>query len=175
MGTIATQNAAADDSASPHVLEVIRSAERELRELLQKRGEIMRRIGNVRHLLSGLVSLFGESAFDAQLLSAIEGGSSGRQSGFTRACRIVLMESSRPLRTREASEELQRRFPELVGRHKDLAASVTTVFHRLTRYSEARYFLDAHGVRVWEWIRELETKDAQQLAHETERSDQREI
>jgi hypothetical protein len=101
-------------------------------------------------------------------------GVSGRQSGFTRACRIVLMESSRPLRTREATEELQRRFPELVGRHKDLAASVTTVFHRLTRYSEARYFLDAHGVRVWEWIRDSESTEVPRPDQEEGRGDQRE-
>ena len=121
---------------SPHVLEVIRSAERELTELFQQRSEIMRRIGTIRQLLNGLVNLFGESVIDPQLLAALDRGVSGRRSGFTRACRTVLMESNRPLRTREATEILQRRFPELVGRHKDLAASATTVFHRLTRYAE---------------------------------------
>jgi len=141
-------------SASPHVLEVIRSAERELTELFQQRSEIMRRIGTIRQLLNGLVNLFGESVVDPQLLAALDRGVSGRRSGFTRACRTVLMESNRPLRTREATEILQRRFPEFAGRHKDLAASVTTVFHRLTRYAEVRCFLDEEGVRVWEWVRD---------------------
>jgi hypothetical protein len=92
------------------------------------------------------------------MMVALDRGVAGRRSGFTRACRTVLMESDRPLRTREASDQLQHRFPELVERHKDLAASVTTVFHRLTRYSEARYFLDHEGVRVWEWIRDAEPR-----------------
>lgn len=48
-------------SVSPHVQEVIRSAERELTELFQQRSEIMRRIGTIRQLLNGLVNLFGES------------------------------------------------------------------------------------------------------------------
>jgi chorismate mutase len=156
MGTIATLDNIPEASASPHVQEVIRSAERELSELLHQRSEIMRRVGTIRQLLNGLVSLFGESVLDPKLMVALDRGVSGRRSGFTRACRTVLMESGKPLRTREASEQLQRRFPELVERHKDLPASVTTVFHRLTRYSEARYFLDREGVRVWEWIREPE-------------------
>jgi len=152
--SITAMQSVAEQDASAHVHEVIRSAERELHELLQQRGEIMRRIGTIRQLLNGLVSLFGESVLDQQLVAALDGGTGGRRSGFTRACRTVLMESSRPLRTREAIEQLRSKFPDLVGRHKDLSASVTTVFHRLTRYSEARYLLDDEGVRVWEWVRE---------------------
>jgi|GEM_PF-1311534 len=149
-----TPHPASGTTVSPHVQEVIRSAERELTELFQQRSEIMRRIGTIRQLLNGLVNLFGESVVDPQLLAALDRGVSGRRSGFTRACRTVLMESNRPLRTREATEILQRRFPEFVGRHKDLAASATTVFHRLTRYAEVRCFLDEEGVRVWEWVRD---------------------
>jgi hypothetical protein len=149
-----TERLAPGAPVSPHVQEVIRSAERELIELFQQRSEIMRRIGTIRQLLNGLVNLFGESVVDPQLLAALDRGVSGRRSGFTRACRTVLMESNRPLRTREATEILQRRFPELVGRHKDLAASATTVFHRLARYAEVRCSLDEEGVRVWEWVRE---------------------
>jgi hypothetical protein len=50
--------------------------------------------------------------------------------------------------------ELQRKFPELVERHKDPLASVTTVFNRLVGYAEVRSFLNARGRRVWEWIAE---------------------
>ena len=50
--------------------------------------------------------------------------------------------------------ELQRRFPELVERHKDPLASVTTVFNRLVGYAEVHSFLNARGRRVWQWIAE---------------------
>jgi hypothetical protein len=51
---------------------------------------------------------------------------------------------------------LQQRFPELMERHKDPIASVTTVLNRLADYTEARCSLDANGRRVWEWIAERE-------------------
>jgi chorismate mutase len=154
MSVTPPQYLAEDSGTTPHVQEVIRTAERELNELLQQRSEIMRRVGTIRQLLNGMVSLFGETILDQELMTALDRGVSGRRSGFTRACRTVLMESGRPMRTRDACEQLGRRFPELVERHKDLSASVTTIFHRLTRYSEARCYLDSERVRVWEWIRD---------------------
>jgi hypothetical protein len=47
---------------------------------------------------------------------------------------------------------LQQRFPEVLERHKDPIASVTTVLNRLADYGEARCALDTNGRRVWEWI-----------------------
>jgi len=52
---------------------------------------------------------------------------------------------------------LQQRFPEVLERHKDPIASVTTVLNRLADYTEARCSLDASGRRVWEWIAERES------------------
>jgi hypothetical protein len=136
----------------PHALEVVRAAEQELAGLLRRRAEMVKRISAIRQLLSDLVALFGESILDEELLADRDrriGGS--HRPGFTRACRAVLIESSGPLRAREASAELRRRFPELAERHRDLTASVTTVFHRFVKYAEARCFLDDDGVRVWQW------------------------
>jgi len=62
------------------------------------------------------------------------------------------METRRPLRIRQACEEMRRRFPELVQRHKDLAASVTTVLNRLVDYAEANTYFDDAGQRVWAWV-----------------------
>jgi hypothetical protein len=64
------------------------------------------------------------------------------------------MDAGTPLPIRQSCDELRRRFPELAARHKDLAASVTTVFHRLVAYGEARFYLDEKGTRVWQWITE---------------------
>jgi hypothetical protein len=141
----------------PHVQEVLRTAEQELAGLLQQRVAIMKRIGTIKQMLAGLADLFGESVLSDELRIALDRGVSDRRKGFTRACRQILMESQTPLHPRQCCEELWRRFPELAGRHKDLGASVTTVFHRLVAYGEARCFLDDRGVRVWEWMAETKT------------------
>ncbi len=68
------------------------------------------------------------------------------------------MESSKPLGARFVCLALQQRFPELLERHKDPIASVTTVLNRLADYTEARCSLDANGRRVWEWIADRENR-----------------
>ena len=146
------QTAATDAHCVEHAQEVIRSAEQELIRLLQRRAEIGKRIADVRQLLNDLVAMFGDSVVGRQMLDEQDERVGGRnRPGFTRACRALLSEAGGPLRAREATAELRRRFPELAQRHKDLTASVTTVFHRFVKYSEARCFLDEGGVRVWQW------------------------
>jgi len=140
---------------APHVLEVIQSMHQELAGLLQQRAEIMRRVGTIRQTLAGLAKLFGDSNLDDDL-SAGRRGRGNRPAGVTRACRLILMESRTPLGVRQGCDELRRRFPELAQRHKDLSASVSTIFHRLEGYAEARCFPDGQGTRVWEWITERE-------------------
>jgi len=81
-------------------------------------------------------------------------GATRKQPGFTRACRVILMEAVTPLGARHGLRELQRRFPELIERHKDPIASVTAVFNRLVGYAEVRSFRNGRGRRVWEWIAE---------------------
>jgi hypothetical protein len=66
------------------------------------------------------------------------------------------MESGKPMGARSVCQSLQQGFPELLERHKDPIASVTTVLNRLADYTEARCSLDANGRRVWEWIAERE-------------------
>jgi hypothetical protein len=137
-----------------HALATVGSAAQELAGLLRQRAEIMRRIGTVKKMLAGMANLFGNSILTEELLIALDRRTSGRSKGFTPACRQVLMEAAAPLRTREACVELRQRFPQLVEHHKDLAASVTTVFHRLVEYGQARSFFDDHGIRLWEWATE---------------------
>ena len=137
-----------------HVQEVIRSAELELNELLQRRAELMKRIGTIKQTLAGLANIFGDSVLNEQLLTFLDRNTASRQPGFTRACRVVLMESRKPMGARFVCQALEKRFPELLERHKDPIASVTTVLNRLADYSEARCSLDANGRRVWEWISE---------------------
>jgi hypothetical protein len=143
-------------AADSHVHEVIRSAERELHELLEQRAGLMRRIGTIKQTLAGLANIFGDCVLSDQLLTFLDRKSVSRQPGFTRACRVVLMDAKKPLGARFVCQALQQRFPELLERHKDPIASVTTVLNRLADYTEARCSLDANGRRVWEWIVERE-------------------
>jgi hypothetical protein len=156
-----TMAAPATNTANPHVQEVIRSAEQELTRLLQQRTEITRRMATLKQMLSGLAQLFGDGILKHEFLGTIDREIVTREKGLTRACRSILMESRTPLGMRQACEELQRRFPELAQRHKDLRASVTTIFHRLTSYAQARCSLDHEGKRVWVWATE-QTMNAQQ-------------
>jgi len=143
-------------AADLHVQEVIRSAERELHELLQRRAVLMKRIGTIKQTLAGLANIFGDAVLNDQLLTFLDRKPASRQPGFTRACRVVLMESGKPLGARFVCQALQQKFPEVLERHKDPIASVTTVLNRLADYTEAQCSLDANGRRVWQWIAEPE-------------------
>jgi hypothetical protein len=137
-----------------HIQEVIRSAQRELEQLLWQRAETMKRIGTIKQTVAGLAKVFGDEVLTPEVLRLMGRGKTRKQPGFTRACRVVLMEAATPLEARQGLQELQRRFPELVGHHKQPLASVTTVFNRLVHSSEVRSFQNGRGRRVWEWIAE---------------------
>ncbi len=154
MNTVLNGSNGQSEAADLHVQEVIRSAERELHELLERRAELMKRIGTIKQTLAGLANIFGDCVLSEQLLTFLDRKSSSRQPGFTRACRVVLMEAKKPLGARLVCVALQQRFPEVLQRHKDPIASVTTVLNRLSDYTEARCSLDTSGRRVWEWIAE---------------------
>jgi hypothetical protein len=145
-----------DNAMTQHVVEVMRSAREELEQLIERRDAIAKRVSAIKQLLNRLKELFGSSVVPETSFVSVEHRGASRVKGLTRACRTVLMESSTPMRAVEGCEELRRRFPELAKRQKELKASVTTVFHRLVCYGEARCFLDAQGLRVWEWNRECE-------------------
>ena len=137
-----------------YVQEVLRTAHQELLGLLQQRAEIMKRIGTVKQTIIGLANLFGDEVLDDELLNLVDRKTSGRQPGFTRACRMVLIESKRPLSAREVVTEMQERFAGVLVNHKDPLASVTTVLNRLVAYGEAQSTPNRNGKRVWEWVAE---------------------
>ncbi|MBZ5655015.1 MAG: hypothetical protein LAO56_07010 [Acidobacteriia bacterium] len=134
------------------VEQVIKAAHDELRQLMQQRSEIMKRIGTVKQTIVGLANLFGDQVLDDDLLELIDRKPNGRQPGFTKACRTALMEAGRPLGAREVCQELEKRSPAILSRHKDPMASVTTVLNRLVDYGEARSLSNDRGRRVWAWV-----------------------
>ena len=146
------------DAQANHVSaqQVVKAAHEELLQLLRQRADVMKRIGTVKQTISGLADLFGEQVLGDDLLELIDRKPNGRQPGFTKACRRVLMETRRPLGAREVCVELDRCAPTVLARHKDPLASVTTVLNRLVDYGEARSLSNDRGRRVWEWISECE-------------------
>jgi hypothetical protein len=141
-------------AGGPHVQEVLRAAQDELRQLLHQRAEIMKRIGTVKQTIIGLANMFGDNVLNDDLLEMVDRKSGGRQPGFTKACRMVLMEAGQPMGARDVCEQIQRRLPPLLLRHKDPLASVTTVLNRLVEYGEARAVVRDNGRRAWEWVAE---------------------
>jgi hypothetical protein len=139
-------------SNDAHVQEVVRAAHEELRQLMQQRAAIMKRIGTVKQTIVGLAQLFGDGVLSEEMLELVDRKSGGRQPGFTKACRMVLMEADRPLSAREVCERIQQRIPPILLRHKDPLASVTTVLNRLVEYGEARAVARDNGRRAWEWV-----------------------
>jgi hypothetical protein len=136
--------------------QVVKAAHEELLQLMRQRAEIMKRIGTVKQTVAGLANLFGDQVLGDDLLELIDRKPNGRQSGFTKACRRVLMDVRRPLGAREVCAELERSAPAILARHKDPLASVTTVLNRLVDYGEARSLSNDRGRRVWEWISDTE-------------------
>src|SRR5258706_7863804 len=91
------------------VQKVVRAAHDELRQLMRQRADLMKRIGTVKQTISGLANLFGDDVLGEDLLELIDRKPNGRQPGFTKACRIVLMEARNPLGARDVCQELERR------------------------------------------------------------------
>ena len=139
-------------SNDPHVVEVVRQAHEELRQLMRQRADVMKRIGTVKQTIVGLANLFGDEVLNDELLELVDRKSNGRQPGFTKACRMVLMEAGRPLGAREVCELIQQKVPPILARHKDPLASVTTVLNRLVEYGEARTLVRENGRRAWQGV-----------------------
>ena len=154
-----------------HVQEVIRVAKSELRDLLRKRTEIMHRIGSVKRTILGLATVFGDSAlnhdWDGAWMELRSRKGDGERPGFTKTCRIVLMEAECPLTAREVCERVKSKIEQLEQRHKDPLASVTTVLNRLADYGEAQIVTSKNGRRAWQWIGEPLSVDAQKATERT--------
>jgi hypothetical protein len=133
---------------------VIEEMHREFKSLMLQRAAILRRIGTIKQTINGLANIFGEDVVGGELSELADGGSSTRPRGFTKTCRLVLMEAKRPLISHEVCEEIERRNPVLLAHHKDPLASVSTVLTRLAKYGEARMVLNEEGRRAWEWVTE---------------------
>lgn len=152
------------NNAGGHVEEVVRQAHEELRQLLRQRAEVMRRIGTIKQTIAGLANLFGEDVLNDELLELVDRKGSGRQPGFTKACRMVLMDANRAMTARDVCECIQQKAAPMMARHKDPLASVTTVLNRLVAYGEATPVVLDNGRRAWKWVADSDTDLKSELA-----------
>ena len=155
-GPTTDKPAAGAPGANRHVQDVIRRAEHELRQLIEERSEVTKRIGTVKQTIVGLANLFGDGILDAALLDLVDRKSSSRQPGITRACRRVLMEAERPMSARAVCDEIQKTVPALLARHKDPMATINTILSRLVEYGEATVVPGDRGQRAWRWAADRE-------------------
>ena len=144
----------AQPPAGAHLNKILEEMYGEFQALMVQRAAILRRIGTIKQTIIGLAKLFGNEVVGERVLQVVEQRSSTRSRGFTRTCRVVLMESTRPMVCQEVCEEIQRRNPTLLAHHKDPLASVNTVLNRLATYGEARIVMNERGKRAWEWATE---------------------
>lgn len=151
-GSNGTDSGSALRNGDSHVQQVVKAAHEELRQLMRQRADIMKRIGTLKQTISGLANLFGDDILGEDLLELVDRKAGGRQPGFTKACRMALMEAGRPLGVREVCEQIQQRLPAVLLRHKDPLASVTTVLNRLVEYGEAQSVVRENGRRAWQWV-----------------------
>jgi hypothetical protein len=142
---------AALESRNVHVQKVVRLVHEELRLLMQKRAEVVKRIGTLKLTIVGLAKLYGDGVLGNELLELVDLRSHRRQPGFTRTCRMILMESASALSARDVLEQIQQRMPLMIAHHKDSLASVTVVLNRLVEYGEARAVTLENGRRAWQW------------------------
>src|SRR2546428_10940925 len=112
----------------------------------------MKLICTVKQTIVGLANLFGDDVLNEGVLELVDRRTGGRLPGFTKACRMVLMEAEKPLGARGGCDQIQQRMPPILIRHKDPLASVTTVLNRLVEYGEARAVLRENGRRAWQWV-----------------------
>jgi hypothetical protein len=144
--------------ANAHVTDVVRRAEQELRQLIEERTEIRKRIGSVKRTIVGLAKLFGDDILDDVLLDFVDHKKGSRQPGITSACRRVLMDATRPMSARDVCDEIQRTVPDFLARNKDPMATISTILYRLKDYGEATASLGDRGQRVWLWASERDSR-----------------
>jgi chorismate mutase len=150
-GYVSVENSEPDTN----VRQVVKQAHQELIHLLRQRAELMRRIGTLKQTIAGLANLFGNEVLSDELMALVgeQPKETNRHPGFTNACRMVLIESARPMSARDVCEKIREKIPPMLTRHRDPVASVTTVMNRLANYGEAETVM-SNGRRAWKWIAE---------------------
>ena len=115
-----------DRKLEPHIQELCRSAQEELRQLMRDRAQVVKHSSSSRML-------------------------SPNNSANPPVCRDILLTEKRPLTANEVYRLVRQRFPMLLAEHKEPVSSVTTVLNRLVKYGEAESFFVGKR-RAWQKV-----------------------
>jgi hypothetical protein len=149
---------------APKVQLIVKFAHEELRQLIQQRAAITKRIGTIKQTILGLRSLFGDDELsDGDVRESADCAPTTRRRGLTQACRAMLRKFDRPLTARELSEHIRQQDLLGVRSSKNLAVSVAVVLNRLVQYGEARVVLRDNGRRAWMRVSDVEDENASPL------------
>jgi len=131
------------------VEQVIEYAQTEVRELLQQRAVITKRLTALRRTIADLAKIFGHDVLSQEHLTLAKQPKRNRPTGLTEACRSVLMKALQPLTAHEVVERMRACNAELICHHKDSIASVTSILLRLESYGEATSEVGLSRRRSW--------------------------
>ena len=145
--------------SAPHIHAVVEVAHEELRRLLQRRAELMKRIGTIKQLIVGLHALVGDDILSDDIDKVANRMAGVPRLRLTQACRTVLMKAACAMKTRQVCEQIEQAAPDSAI-PKNLVPSVEVVLNRLVRYGEARKVLSEDGRRAWLWISESEVRSS---------------
>jgi hypothetical protein len=138
-------------SAGESAERMIEELRKEVLVLEEQKGAIGDRISKIKQVIGGLGRVFGGGVLDETWL---EPGRTrrARVSGLTQTCRMVLMQSEKPLTVHEVCQRMEQRVPSMLEHHKYPAASVAVVLNRLVDYGEVRSLRNDRARRVWQWV-----------------------
>ena len=141
-----------------NIEDVIRVLGEEVAKLRAQRADISVRIKHMNQIVLRLKRLYGSG-------TGLPSTSRRNRPGVTRACRLVLRESSgRFLTIREVFRAIQAKLAPEMFAHKDPRASVATILGRLVEYGEVDVVTDDRGKRAYRWIdRECVSRQSYEL------------
>ena len=131
---------------------VAQAAQAELLRLLEMRAEIAKRLATIKKVREGLASMFGDHILSEDLLRLLPHRRGVADLGLLESCRLLLMESCKPMSVEEMCKDLRCRMPRLVRQQKDIYNSVAIVFEQLSRNGIARPVIRDGAETSWELV-----------------------
>ena len=135
------------DEPVPQITQTAGLIQSQLKQLLQQRAAVVKRIAMIRRAIVGLNAIFADSQGEDSAVDALTLRSLTALS-LTEACRSVLKNSPTPLTTTETAALLR---SEHGIDNKYLERSVASICRRLVAYGELTVTLADSGRQAWAW------------------------
>jgi hypothetical protein len=142
-----TNGVSGPDEPGPQITQTAGLIQSQLKQLLQQRAAVVKRIAMIRRAIVGLNAIFADSQGEDSAVDALTLRSLTALS-LTEACRSVLKNSPTPLTTTETAALLR---SEHGIDNKYLERSVASICRRLVAYGELTVTLADSGRQAWAW------------------------